>query len=147
VIRDHSHLRGLAESAGPSGTVLLTARELMEFLDRLSEFKDDKKQSEQQRTLAELATAYRNERDWKRADELCDQLADKLPPAHFEQLKQLASKGPVEDGDVISKNNRGDLIRWGLAERCLVRGQWGYTACTYLGGHVLNAIERRRDLS
>jgi hypothetical protein len=61
-----------------------------------------------------------------------------LSPGHREQLQQLIGKGPVEDGDVISKAHRGDLVRWKLAARVLVKGQWGYTAATYRGGHVLS---------
>jgi hypothetical protein len=44
--------------------------------------------------------------------------------------------GPVEDGDVISKSLRDDLIDLGLADRVMHQGQFGYTAATYLGGFV-----------
>ena len=47
-----------------------------------------------------------------------------------EQLLQLL-KGPVWDGDVISKNSRDRLLQLGLAVRCCVNCQQGYTAASY----------------
>ncbi len=47
-----------------------------------------------------------------------------------EQLMQLL-KGPVFDGDVISKNSRDRLLQLGLAVRCCVNHQQGYTAASH----------------
>lgn len=61
-----------------------------------------------------------------------------LSGSHRAQLKQLINQGPVWDGDVISKADRGDLIRWGLAVRVIVKGKDGFTAATYRGSHVMS---------
>lgn len=58
---------------------------------------------------------------------------------HVEALEQLVQKGPVYDGDVISKSARDDLIHWGLAQRAYVQGEAGFTAANYVGGDVLHA--------
>lgn len=86
-------------------------------------------------------------------DRLCDQLRSArdddfdallvdirlaLSASHREQLQQLIRQGPVWDGDVISKADRGDLIRWGLAARVIVKGKDGFTAATYRGAHVMS---------
>lgn len=57
------------------------------------------------------------------------------------RLRQFFSvlfRGPVWDGNVISKCDRSDLIDYGLAVRCCFMGEQGYTAATYLGGSVFN---------
>lgn len=46
-----------------------------------------------------------------------------------EQLGQLVN-GPVWDGDVISKSDRGELFDLGLAIRVCVKGEQGYTGAT-----------------
>jgi hypothetical protein len=56
-----------------------------------------------------------------------------------EQLDQLYSHGPTWDGDVISKSDRDALLELGLAARVCRNGEFGYTACTYLGGFVRKA--------
>ena len=48
------------------------------------------------------------------------------------QLKQLLFHGPVFDGAVLSKQARTELISSGLATRCCVHGELGYTAATYV---------------
>lgn len=89
-------------------------------------------------TLDELCAAIAAERDHDKRDALLVDIRLALLPGHREQLEQLIKRGPVWDGDVISKVARGDLVRWKLAARVLVNGEWGYTAATYLGGHVLS---------
>lgn len=56
--------------------------------------------------------------------------------SHMASLNQLVKNGPVEDGDVISKSLRDDLIEWGLAVHVMHCGEFGYTAATYFGGFV-----------
>ena len=53
-----------------------------------------------------------------------------------EALDQLLFKGPVWDGDVISKEARDALLSWGLAVRCCVKGEQGYTAASYRAYHI-----------
>lgn len=86
------------------------------------------------RLCAALALEANNER----ADALIVNIRLALPACCRGELRHLIKNGPVEAGDVISKTCRDDLVRWGLAVRVLVRGQWGYTAATYTGGHVLD---------
>lgn len=62
-----------------------------------------------------------------------------LPKQLHESLRQLVS-GPVDDGDVISKSQRDELIDYGLGTRCCVKGEQGYTAATYFALTVLKAI-------
>lgn len=89
-------------------------------------------------TIDELCAAYAAEKNHNKADALIVDIRLALSSGHREQLAQLINKGPVWDGDVISKAHRGDLIRWRLASRVMVKGKWGYTAATYLGGHILD---------
>jgi hypothetical protein len=84
-----------------------------------------------------MCMALAAETNDERSDALVVDVRLALSPAHREELQHLFKNGPVHDGDVISKMSRDDLVRWRLATRINVRGQWGYTAATYLGGHVI----------
>ena len=64
------------------------------------------------------------------------ELGDLLRKSHGAVLLQLVKDGPVEDGDVISKSLRDDLINLGLATRVMHQDQFGFTSATYLGGFV-----------
>lgn len=63
-----------------------------------------------------------------------------LPQQLHEQLKQLVN-GPVWDGDVISKSNRGELFDLGLAIRVCCNGETGFTGATYFAYMVLRAVD------
>lgn len=89
-------------------------------------------------TLNDLCERLATEKNGERGDALLVEIRLALPRGHRASLEQLVKRGPVHDGDVISKAHRGDLIRWGLASRVMVKGEWGYTAATYCGGHVLD---------
>ena len=69
----------------------------------------------------------------------CYALKKAISSTHREALLQLYKNGPVWDGDVISKSHRDDLMRWGLAERAIVKGEYGFTVCNYRGGAVHKA--------
>ena len=56
------------------------------------------------------------------------------------QLRQLVN-GPVWDGDVISKSDRGELFELGLAIRVCHKGEQGYTGATYFAYSVLKCAE------
>jgi hypothetical protein len=58
-----------------------------------------------------------------------------------EQLTQLV-KGPVWDGDVISKTHRGRLFAMGLAIRVCCKGEPGYTGATYFAFSVLKKLNQ-----
>jgi hypothetical protein len=57
-----------------------------------------------------------------------------------EQLSQLIN-GPVWDGDVICKSDRGELFDLGLAIRVCCKGSDGYTGATYFAYSVMRKVE------
>jgi len=63
-----------------------------------------------------------------------------LSHSERESLIQLFDDGPVEDGDVISKSDRDSLIEKGFANRVIVNGADGYTACNYKGAWACRLI-------
>lgn len=73
--------------------------------------------------------------------ELCRRLRSLMTPAQLEELAHLVKNGPVHDGDVISKDARGDLLTLRLASRALVKGQEGYTVANYVGAGVLRMVD------
>jgi hypothetical protein len=88
--------------------------------------------------IDELCAALAAEKNDEKADALIVDVRLALPAAHRGELAHLIKNGPVWDGDVICKADRDDLIRWRLASRVMVKGKWGYTAATYIGGHILD---------
>lgn len=61
-------------------------------------------------------------------------------PRHLkEQLGQLV-RGPVWDGDVISKSHRGTLFDMGIAIRVCCKGEQGYTGSKYIGYSILKKL-------
>ena len=58
-----------------------------------------------------------------------------------EQLYQLHSRGPVWDGDVISKSDRSDLLDIGACSKVCVKGEDGFNACTYFGRSLLQIFD------
>lgn len=59
--------------------------------------------------------------------------------AHRDVLRQLM-KAPTWDGDICSKSARDDLLSWGLAARCCVNFEQGYTTATYLAGSLWRLV-------
>lgn len=57
-----------------------------------------------------------------------------------EQLRQLIN-GPVWDGDVISKVDRSELFKLGLAIRVCVKGEQGYTGATYFAYSLMKRAD------
>lgn len=58
-----------------------------------------------------------------------------------EQLWQLHARGPVWDGDVISKSDRSELLATGACVKVSVKGEQGFNACTYFGKGLLNIYD------
>lgn len=58
-----------------------------------------------------------------------------------EALYQLHAKGPVWDGDVVSKADRSSLLDVDACAKVIMRGQEGYNACTYLGRRLLRVYD------
>lgn len=61
--------------------------------------------------------------------------------ALHEPLYQLHHKGPVWDGDVISKSARDELLDIGACAKVCVKGEDGFNACTYFGQHLLRVFD------
>jgi len=57
-----------------------------------------------------------------------------------EQLRQLIN-GPVWDGNVVSKADRGELFELGLAIRVCHKGEQGYTGATYFAYSVMKIAD------
>lgn len=89
-------------------------------------------------SMDSLCAAYDAAKTDDGRDALLVEMRLAMSPGHREELRHLIKNGPVHDGDVISKAHRGDLVRWKLAARVMVKGEWGYTAATYRGGHVMS---------
>lgn len=73
--------------------------------------------------------------------DICKAIALIMPKALTEQLEQLVN-GPVWDGDVISKSERGELFDMGLAIRVCCKGEQGFTGATYTASTVLKEIKK-----
>jgi hypothetical protein len=58
-----------------------------------------------------------------------------------EPLYQLCSRGPVFDGDVISKSARDALLTIGACAKVLVKGEDGFNAATYFGNYLLKVFD------
>lgn len=58
-----------------------------------------------------------------------------------EQLYQLHSRGPVWDGDVISKSDRSELLEIGACAKVCVKGEDGFNACSYFGSALLKIYD------
>lgn len=54
-------------------------------------------------------------------------------------LIACVERGPVWEGDVPSKRQRGILMDLGLVQPVLVKGEFGYAAATHSLGHLVNA--------
>jgi len=58
-----------------------------------------------------------------------------------EQLYQLHSRGPVWDGDVVSKADRSALLDVDACAKVIVKGEEGFNACTYRGRQMLRIYD------
>jgi hypothetical protein len=61
-------------------------------------------------------------------------------------LIQLRDGGPVEDGGLISKSGRDELLKHRLAEKVVVKGKQGYQACNYRGWAAAKLVEAKKEL-
>lgn len=95
----------------------------------------DMKLSEVLKTLIERAE--NREEDYL---ETCKAIALIFPRRLKAQLSQLV-RGPVWDGDVMCKAQRGELFEMGIAIRVCCKGEQGYTGSKYIGYSILREIE------
>lgn len=73
--------------------------------------------------------------------DICKAIALIFPKQFVEQLEQLVN-GPVWDGDVISKADRGVLFDMGLAIRVCHKGEQGYTGANYTAFTILKELKK-----
>jgi hypothetical protein len=87
--------------------------------------------------LARLVARVNNDDcDTDERDAACAEIYRLIGPTPREVLKQILFYGPVFDGSIISKAGRGVLFDYGLAVRCCLKGEQGFTAASYLGYSV-----------
>jgi hypothetical protein len=56
-------------------------------------------------------------------------------------LRAAFKHGPLWDGDVPSKKGRDTLLDLGYIEKVIVKGEFGFNACTYSGGTAYKIME------
>lgn len=56
-------------------------------------------------------------------------------------IRTSFERGPLFDGDVPSKSDRDSLVEKGFIEHVVVKGEWGYNACTYKGAWAKMLID------
>jgi hypothetical protein len=54
----------------------------------------------------------------------------------LEVLQHAIEQGPIEDGDLISKSTRDELVAKGYIARIRVKGEEGFNAATYAGRYM-----------
>ena len=60
--------------------------------------------------------------------------------AEIDTLVGAFREGPLYDGNVPSKSGRSLLVQKGYMTRCIVKGEWGYNACTYSGAWAYKVL-------
>ena len=79
--------------------------------------------------------------DWERSELL--HMIDYAKSARYlhEPLYQLVDRGPVWDGDVISKSARDQLLAVGACAKIYHKSEDGFNAATYFGGYLLSVFD------
>jgi hypothetical protein len=70
---------------------------------------------------------------------LCSILYNRMTPPQKAQLAQLVLRGPIWDGDVLSKQARDDMLTLKLASRACIKSEQGFTVANYRGCEVYYA--------
>lgn len=76
--------------------------------------------------------------------DIVEEISRCFPAELVEQLKQLVN-GPVWDGDIISKQDRGILFEMGIAIRVCCKGEQGFTGSKYVGYSILRCISEKEE--
>ncbi|WP_407112933.1 hypothetical protein [Bradyrhizobium sp. LMG 9283] len=58
-------------------------------------------------------------------------------------LRAAFKAGPLDDGDVPSKAGRDELVSLGLMVKVIIKGDWGYNACTYKGAYGVRGLDEK----
>jgi hypothetical protein len=64
-----------------------------------------------------------------------------MDSAERDCIRASYKRGPLFDGDVPSKTGRDRLLENGYMEKVIVKGEWGYNACTYRGAWAYRLID------
>lgn len=96
------------------------------------------------KTLADRVNAWRDSDkfDTEEYEGAIFGLWSAMNSGHRDVLRQLM-KAPTWDGDICSKTSRDDLIDCGLAARCCLDFEQGYTTATYLAGSVWRVMHAK----
>lgn len=79
--------------------------------------------------------------DWERSELLhMIDFAKRNRNLH-EPLFQLCERGPVWDGDLISKSARDQLLDVGACSKAIIKGEDGFQVATYFGGYLLKVFD------
>ena len=101
-------------------------------------------QDELVKTVRSLVDLERSKAGGELYFEIVEAIALIFPLCLKEQLRQLVN-GPVWDGDVMSKSDRGILFEMGIATRVCCKGEQGHTGAKYIGFSILKKIKERQD--
>ena len=63
-----------------------------------------------------------------------------------EELQAIHDEGPTWDGNLISSSNLPELLDNDLVAKVVIKGEEGYTACTYRGKIALSIVEALKTL-
>ena len=81
-----------------------------------------------------LIKLFHNEEGENESQILAKLIWESFDADERDSFRALMRRGPVWDGDIPSKTGRDELLTLGLAVRCCVTSEQGYTALSYLGG-------------
>lgn len=68
-------------------------------------------------------------------------IASGLSNSAIGTLRVIFNRGPLDDGDVPSKEGRDELLDHDLVAKVINKGEWGFNACTHKGAWVLKVID------
>ena len=65
---------------------------------------------------------------------------ESLSGGSIECLRGAFTQGPLEDGDVPSKDGRDLLMSYGMIAKVVLNGEEGFNACTYKGARAYRLL-------
>lgn len=102
------------------------------------------KVTEDKQTLKAALEVFRTtEQGSDEYEQACATIYRTMTSGQRDMLSQLVKDGPVEDGSVIAKSYRDDLLEYELANRVVVKGEQGFTGANYGGWDVYRAGQKK----
>ncbi len=97
-------------------------------------------------TLKQLLDALHESTELSSAEELkraCNLIIEvqTMDSSERDCVRAAYRLGPLDDGDVPSKNGRDNLIEKGYMAKVVVKGEDGYSACTHKGAWAYRLLE------